>query len=63
MAASSATISLSRASTYITSSTTIGLKTKLRSPTGKLQATSSCATFDLLIWSSAEYCEEWPPPP
>ncbi len=29
--------------------------------TGNVQTTSSWDTFDLLIWSSAEYCDEWAP--
>jgi hypothetical protein len=50
------------ACTYITPSTTIGLNTICRSPTGYLQATSSFETVFLLIWSSAVYCEESLPP-
>jgi len=31
--------------------------------TGNVQATCSWDTFDLLICLSAEYCDEWAPPP
>ena len=49
------------AGTYITPSMTTGLK-MLVPLTGKVHATSSFPTFPLLIWSSAEYCEESAPP-
>ena len=45
----------------ITLSTTIGLNV-IFPATGYVQATSSCEMLDLLIWSSAEYCDEWAPP-
>src|SRR5262245_23414383 len=63
VSASSATISLSRAATYIVRSTIRGLNENDRSPLGKVQATSSRATFDLSICLSAEYCDECAPPP
>ena len=58
-----ATIDRFLASRYITPSTTIGLNRYVRmSPVGKVQATSSFATFDLLICLSAEYWDESEPP-
>ena len=39
-----------------------GLNRNVRGPVGNVQATASCATFDRLIWSRAEYCEECCPP-
>src|ERR1041384_3797176 len=62
VAGSSATIEVPLACTYITPSTTIGLKVTARSPTGYVQATSSFETVFLLIWSSAVNCDEWLPP-
>src|SRR5262249_52445492 len=61
--ASSATIALSPPATYIVRSTISGFCVKLRWPTGNVHASSSCATFFLLIWSSAEYCDELAEPP
>ena len=63
VAASSAMTDRFLASTYITPSTTIGLKRYVRmSPVGYVQATSSFDTFDLSIWSSDEYWDESDPP-
>ncbi len=56
VAASRATMELFLASTYITPSTTIGLKKYLLlSPVGKVQATSSLLTLERLICASPEY--------
>src|SRR5262245_45113812 len=63
VSASSATISLSRAATYIVRSTISGLNENDLSPLGNVHATSSRATFDLSICLSAEYCDECAPPP
>src|SRR6478672_642503 len=61
--ASTATIDRFLASRYITPSTTIGLNRYVRmSPVGNVQATSSFATFDLLICLRAEYWDESEPP-
>src|ERR1700733_2450571 len=62
VAASSATTELLCASTYRTPSTTTGLKVYVPGPVSKVQATSSCLTFDLLICLRDEYCEESAPP-
>src|ERR687890_453555 len=62
VAASSAAIVLFCGVRYITPSTMSGLKITVP-VTGSVQTTSSCDTFDLLIWLSAEYWEECAPPP
>src|ERR1700677_1887782 len=62
VAASSAITELLCASTYMTPSTTTGLKVYVPGPVSYVHATSSCLTFDLLICLRDEYCEESAPP-
>src|SRR5262245_21882678 len=62
VAASTAAIVLFCGVRYMTLSTTSGLKMTVPW-TGNVQTISRRETFDLLIWSSAEYCDECAPPP
>src|SRR5687768_9162566 len=62
VAASRAAIVLFCGVRYITPSITSGLKMTVPL-TGNVHATSSWETFDLLICSSAENCDECAPPP